>query len=56
MDFPGFSEHLIAHFNCLLGVLMPTRSTPRQVLRIYEFIKSQQKFHNIKMMCDLCLA
>jgi hypothetical protein len=26
---------------------MPTRSTPRQVPRIYEFIKSQQKLHNI---------
>jgi putative transposase len=32
---------------------MPTRSKPRQVPRIYEFIKSQQKFHNIKMMCGL---
>jgi hypothetical protein len=32
---------------------MPTRSAPRQVPRIYEFIKSQQKFHSIKMMCEL---
>jgi putative transposase len=32
---------------------MPIRSTPRQIPRIYEFIKSQQKFHNIKMMCEL---
>jgi len=32
---------------------MPARSTPKQVPRIYEFIKSQQKFHKIKMMCEL---
>jgi len=32
---------------------MPTRSTSGKVRRIYEVIKSQQKDHHVKTMCDL---